>query len=93
MKPVAIDPAEDVAVLQYTGGTTGTPKGAMLTHANLTANTAQIRAWAVDLEPGKETILGALPLFHVFALTVVMNIGVDMASKIILNRVSNFSRR
>ncbi|HXE00463.1 MAG TPA: long-chain fatty acid--CoA ligase [Hyphomicrobium sp.] len=84
MKPVAIDPAEDVAVLQYTGGTTGTPKGAMLTHANLTANTAQIRAWAVDLEPGKETILGALPLFHVFALTVVMNIGVDMASKIIL---------
>ena len=81
MKPVAIDPDEDVAVLQYTGGTTGTPKGAMLTHANLTANTVQIRAWAVDLEPGKEIILGALPLFHVFALTVVMNVGVDMAVK------------
>ena len=84
MKPVAIDPDEDVAVLQYTGGTTGTPKGAMLTHANLTANTVQIRAWAVDLEPGKEVILGALPLFHVFALSVVMNVGVDMAAKIVL---------
>ncbi len=51
--PVAIDPAEDVAVLQYTGGTTGTPKGAMLTHANLTANTAQIMAWGVNLEAGE----------------------------------------
>jgi long-chain acyl-CoA synthetase len=84
MKPVAIDPDEDVAVLQYTGGTTGTPKGAMLTHANLTANAVQIRAWAVDFEPGKEVILGALPLFHVFALSVVMNVGVDMAAKIVL---------
>lgn len=84
MTPVAIDPDEDVAVLQYTGGTTGTPKGAMLTHANLTANTAQIAAWAVDLEPGNESILGALPLFHVFAMTVVMNMGVELAAKIIL---------
>ncbi|CAA2140272.1 long-chain fatty acid--CoA ligase [Hyphomicrobium sp. ghe19] len=84
MTPVSIDPDEDVAVLQYTGGTTGTPKGAMLTHANLTANTAQIAAWAVDLEPGKESILGALPLFHVFAMTVVMNMGVELAAKIIL---------
>jgi long-chain acyl-CoA synthetase len=82
--PVTIDPAEDVAVLQYTGGTTGTPKGAMLTHANLTANTAQISAWAVDLKPGSESILGALPLFHVFAMTVVMNMGIEMAAKIIL---------
>lgn len=84
MTPVTIDPDEDVAVLQYTGGTTGTPKGAMLTHANLTANTAQIAAWAVDLEPGNESILGALPLFHVFAMTVVMNMGVELAAKIIL---------
>jgi long-chain acyl-CoA synthetase len=84
MKPITIDPAEDVAVLQYTGGTTGTPKGAMLTHANLTANTAQVMAWGVDFVPGKESILGALPLFHVFALTVVMNVGVAMAAKMIL---------
>lgn len=82
--PVAIDPHEDVAVLQYTGGTTGTPKGAMLTHANLSANTAQICAWAPDLEPGKESILGALPLFHVFAMTVVMNTAVAKAAKMIL---------
>lgn len=84
MSRVEIDPDEDIAVLQYTGGTTGTPKGAMLTHANLTANTAQIAAWGVDLEPGKESILGALPLFHVFAMTVVMNMGIELAAKIIL---------
>ena len=82
--PVAIDAAEDVAVLQYTGGTTGTPKGAMLTHANLTANTAQIMAWGVNLKPGEESILGALPLFHVFAMTVVMNMAIELAAKIIL---------
>ncbi|HET6388243.1 long-chain fatty acid--CoA ligase [Hyphomicrobium sp.] len=84
MTPVAIDADGDVAVLQYTGGTTGTPKGAMLTHANLTANTAQIAAWGVDLKPGEESILGALPLFHVFAMTVVMNMGVELAARIIL---------
>jgi long-chain acyl-CoA synthetase len=82
--PVQIDASEDVAVLQYTGGTTGTPKGAMLTHANLTANTAQITAWGVNLKPGEESILGALPLFHVFAMTVVMNMAVELAAKVIL---------
>lgn len=82
--PVQIDAKEDVAVLQYTGGTTGTPKGAMLTHANLTANTAQIGAWGVNLKPGEESILGALPLFHVFAMTVVMNMAIELAAKIIL---------
>ena len=82
--PVAIDPVEDVAVLQYTGGTTGTPKGAMLTHANLYANTAQIGAWAGDLKDGAESVLGALPLFHVFAMTVVMNLGIFKAARIVL---------
>ena len=82
--PVPIDPHEDVAVLQYTGGTTGTPKGAMLTHANLYANTLQTDAWASDLKAGEERILGALPLFHVFAMTVVMNLGISKAAKIIL---------
>jgi len=84
LAPVAIDADKDVAVLQYTGGTTGTPKGAMLTHGNLTANTAQIMAWGVNLKPGEEVILGALPLFHVFAMTVVMNMAMAMAAKIIL---------
>ena len=83
-KPVEIDPVEDVAVLQYTGGTTGTPKGAMLTHANLYANTMQIAAWASDLKQGEETILGLLPFFHVFAMTVVMNVGIAKAAKIVM---------
>jgi long-chain acyl-CoA synthetase len=81
---VSIDPVEDVAVLQYTGGTTGTPKGAMLTHANLYANTVQIDSWASDLVPGAERVLGILPLFHVFAMTVVMNLSVSKAARIIL---------
>ncbi len=84
LRPVAIDPWNDVAVLQYTGGTTGTPKGAMLTHANLYANAVQIESWATDLVHGQERILGVLPLFHVFAMTVVMNVGIVKAAKIIL---------
>ena len=83
-RPVPIDPLEDIAVLQYTGGTTGTPKGAMLTHANLYANTVQLDAWAADLVPGQERVLGALPLFHVFAMTAVMNLGIAKGAKIIL---------
>jgi long-chain acyl-CoA synthetase len=70
--PPAIDPHKDVALLQYTGGTTGTPKGAILTHANLTANAQQVDA----IDPEREAddrILGALPLFHVFANTCVLN--------------------
>ncbi len=82
--PVDIDPASDVAVLQYTGGTTGTPKGAMLTHANVFLNVLQIEAWAPDLQYGKERVLAALPFFHVFAMTVVMNLGVRVAAEMIL---------
>jgi long-chain acyl-CoA synthetase len=84
LRSVTINPDEDVAVLQYTGGTTGTPKGAMLTHSNIAANTKQVVAWGVGLELGKESMLGALPLFHVFAMTVVMTVGVEFAAKIIL---------
>jgi long-chain acyl-CoA synthetase len=68
----AIDPHEDIALLQYTGGTTGTPKGAILTHANLTANAQQVNA--IDPRHDEaDRILGALPLFHVFANTCVLN--------------------
>ncbi len=84
LKPVAIAPDTDVAVLQYTGGTTGTPKGAMLTHTNLYVNAAQINAWASGLKHGEERVLGALPLFHVFAMTVVMNMAISKAATIIL---------
>ena len=70
--PLEIDPLHDLALLQYTGGTTGTPKGAMLTHQNLTANARQIDA--VDPHAGdRDVILGALPLFHVFANSAVLN--------------------
>jgi len=69
---VALSPA-DLAFLQYTGGTTGVPKGAVLTHSNLIANVAQISGWiGGTLEEGKETVVIPLPLYHVFALTVML---------------------
>jgi long-chain acyl-CoA synthetase len=67
-----INPARDVAVLQYTGGTTGTPKAAMLTHRNLVCNAMQTAAWIPDLRPGQERFLSVLPLFHVYGLTTAM---------------------
>lgn len=70
--PAQIDPLNDVAMLQYTGGTTGTPKGAMLTHQNLTANARQIIA--IDPWTDKEDrILGVIPLFHIFAAMTVLH--------------------
>lgn len=70
--PVAIDPIRDIALLQYTGGTTGRPKGAMLSHQNLTANARQ--TLRIDAHRGERDIMiGVLPLFHVFANTVVLN--------------------
>lgn len=67
-QPVHIKPS-DLAFLQYTGGTTGTPKGAMLSHGNMVANVAQASSWlAPILKPGKETIITALPLYHIFSL-------------------------
>jgi long-chain acyl-CoA synthetase len=73
---VSIDPVVDVALLQYTGGTTGVPKGAMLTHANIVANAVQCRKWFADARPGQDRMLGVLPFFHVFAMTAVMNLSV-----------------
>ncbi len=71
-KPVTIDPEHDLALLQYTGGTTGTPKGAMLTHQNLSANARQINGLDPHLGQ-RDMIVGALPLFHVFANSAVLN--------------------
>jgi long-chain acyl-CoA synthetase len=67
------DPAHDVAVLLYTGGTTGTPKGAMLTHRNIVANTIQFAEWYA-FEPGGETSLCAIPMFHSGGMSGVMNV-------------------
>jgi long-chain acyl-CoA synthetase len=82
--PVELRPREDIAVLQYTGGTTGVPKGAMLTHANVAANAHQIVLWNPDATEGEERVLGVLPLFHVLAMTAVMNHGIRMGGALIL---------
>jgi long-chain acyl-CoA synthetase len=79
-----IDPLADIAVLQYTGGTTGTPKGAMLTHANVGTNCRQGAAWATHLVGGKERVLAALPFFHVFAMTAVMNFALADGAEIVI---------
>ena len=75
---------DDVALLQYTGGTTGVPKGAMLTHRNLVANCEQARAWMSDLREGQEITLAAIPFFHVYGMTVGMNLSVLTASTMVL---------
>jgi long-chain acyl-CoA synthetase len=77
-----VDP-EDLAVLQYTGGTTGEPKGVMLTHANLVANTFQALAVMTPLAPrkGEEVMLTVLPLFHVYGMTAAMNLAVAIAAR------------
>lgn len=71
-----IAPEKDIAVLQYTSGTTGIPKGAALTHRNLVANAVQIGRWYHNAEEGQDSMIAVLPLFHVFAMTVVMNMSV-----------------
>lgn len=80
-----INPEEDVAVIQYTGGTTGTPKGAMLSHYNVYANAIQSALWFSDIEQGKEKMLAVLPFFHVFAMTAVMNFSIVTGAEIILH--------
>ena len=79
----SVDVHNDIALLQYTGGTTGIPKGAMLTHANLSGNVEQAVAWFPDAVPGQERMLGVIPFFHVFAMTCVMNFSVKCGFEII----------
>lgn len=75
---------DDLAVLQYTGGTTGVSKGAMLTHRNLSYNVQQARAWLPTLRNGEEVMLTALPIFHVFGMTVCMNLPVHLGGTMVL---------
>ena len=84
-EPARIDAKKDIAVLQYTGGTTGVSKGAMLTHANLYANTVQAQLWFTGIEPGAERMLGVLPFFHIFAMTVVMNYSIHIGAEIVMH--------
>jgi long-chain acyl-CoA synthetase len=80
----AIEPG-DVAVLQYTGGTTGTPKGAMLTHANLSVNVQQCHAWFGDLAlKGEERFFCCIPFFHVLAMTGLMNFAIRIGAQMIM---------
>ncbi|MEU0080512.1 long-chain-fatty-acid--CoA ligase [Micromonospora tulbaghiae] len=76
--------AGDVALLQYTGGTTGEPKGAVLTHRNLRANAAQGRAWVPGLRDGAETVYAVLPLFHAYGLTLCLTFAVSIGATLVL---------
>ncbi|MFC7365523.1 MULTISPECIES: long-chain-fatty-acid--CoA ligase [Bhargavaea] len=75
---------DDLALLQYTGGTTGSPKGVMLTHRNLNANTEMCAAWMYRCEPGEEVVLGILPFFHVYGMTTVLVLSVSQGNKMVL---------
>ncbi len=83
--PVDIEPEHDIAVLQYTGGTTGRSKGAMLTHRNLVSNVVQLNEfYKNDIDPGKESYLTVIPLFHVFGMTACMNLALSTGNNMIL---------
>jgi long-chain acyl-CoA synthetase len=82
--PVAIDANKDVAVQQYTGGTTGLPKGAMLSHANIAANLSQIDAWGDGLFYPPSRVVAVLPFFHIFSMTVCMNVPLSIGAQVIM---------
>ncbi|RFU64773.1 long-chain-fatty-acid--CoA ligase [Peribacillus glennii] len=85
--PEEVNAREDVAVIQYTGGTTGKMKGAMLTHFNLTSNVIQsFQMYGSAMVPGKETVLVATPLYHVYAMTSAMNLGIYIGADLLLFR-------
>ncbi|HYO99040.1 MAG TPA: 4-coumarate--CoA ligase family protein [Pyrinomonadaceae bacterium] len=79
---VEIDPGEDVVVLPYSSGTTGLPKGVMLTHRNLIANTLQVQA--CELIKESDTIVCVLPLFHIYGMVVIMNVGLYAGARIVV---------
>ena len=85
--PVTREPTDmnDVAVLQYTGGTTGTPKGAMLTHRNLVVNAHQSIAWFPGLKPTQEKFLCAIPFFHVYGLTIALLGPITIAATMVIH--------
>lgn len=83
-REVDINPDEDLAVLQFTGGTTGVAKAAKLTHANLAKNMQQCKAWMSGLEEGQERVMAILPFFHIFALTTILNVGVALGAELVI---------
>ena len=85
--PWPVVSADDIAVIQYTGGTTGLPKGAMLTHGNLTAAVSMYMRWSdqENLVPGQQRVVGVLPLFHIYALTTVLLRHMRQGNQILLH--------
>ncbi len=79
-----VAPMSDLAVIQYTGGTTGDPKGVMLSHQNIYANTQQIRTWFTRADPGRERLLAIIPFSHSFGMTAVMNFAVSLAGELVI---------
>ena len=82
-KEQGINPKEDLAVLQYTGGTTGKPKGVMLTHMNLVANTMQLKYW-FPMQETKEVFVGLVPFFHIGGVTAALTFGTLWAAKLVI---------
>lgn len=83
-RPDAAVSSRDTAILQYTGGTTGIPKGAILTHRNLVVNAVQCRTWLTVRNEGEERILSVIPFFHVYGMTTAMNLGILIGAELIL---------
>ncbi|QFT90117.1 Long-chain-fatty-acid--CoA ligase [Bacillus sp. THAF10] len=81
---IPINPKEDLALLQYTGGTTGFPKGVMLTHYNLVSNTLMSVKWMYRCKRAQEKVIGILPFFHVYGMTAVMNLSIMQAFEMVL---------
>jgi long-chain acyl-CoA synthetase len=75
---------EDLAILQYTGGTTGSAKGAMLTHKNIVINNTMIRHWYTGLRPGKEIFIAVLPFFHTYGMATALNLPLSAGASIVL---------
>jgi len=75
---------DDLALIQYTSGTTGRPKGAMLSHGNLTVNAAQARAWVPTIERGTAVVYAVLPLFHAYGLTLCLTFAMSMGARLVL---------
>jgi len=75
---------DDVALIQYTSGTTGSPKGATLTHRNLLANAAQSRAWVPEIERGTAVVYAVLPMFHAYGLTLCLTFAMSMGARLVL---------
>lgn len=75
---------DDTALFQYSGGTTGVPKGAVALHRNIVANTLQMKAWFINAEEGKEVVLMGIPLFHVYGMVAGMNFGMTIGASMVM---------